>query len=88
MTSGVARMHVSTVMRTRTVRASAMVRRTAMCLARMPSEPADSHHTEAGAAENETETINIHDCFKTPMGRALRSGALTLNYGPERWMFP
>ena len=88
MTNGVARVYGTTVMRTRTVRASAVVRRTTMGLARMPSEPADGHHTEAGATEDETETINIHDCFKTPMRRALRSGALTLNYGPERQMFP
>ena len=58
-------LHGNTVMRTRAMRASAM------CLARMSSESADGHHAEAGATEDKTETIDIHDCFTTPVRGAL-----------------
>ena len=55
----------------RGVRATAMMRYTTMRLARMSSKAADSHHAKAGATENETETVDIHDCLTTPMRGAL-----------------
>ena len=72
VTGCVSGLHGSTVMRTRAKRASAM------CLARMSSETADGHHAEAGATEDKTEAIDIHDCFTTPMRGALGGAAPSL----------
>ena len=55
-----------------------MMRATTVRFARMSSEPADGHHAEAGATEDKTETIDIHDCCTTPNERSAGGGAPSL----------